>query len=187
MRVHLPSVVLISLFFGGCQDGASDRQTKVTAAEQKAATTMHTVELGSWGNGAPALQIDLPVEYGAKKQEGPDFTVFYVEPAGAGDSGWKGVMGIYIGHHPDFAEMTPESVEESGAVGRKDVKWRCRGGQEEGRQVRRCETLVRGFYEGAGVDGGGVKELVLHLFISGEDATQVQALKDAAKTLRLKQ
>jgi hypothetical protein len=70
------------------------------------------------------------------------------------------------------------------------LKWNCWDTSQEGKKLYHCETLVAGFYDHVRVaDGrdGGVRGLLLHIFIGGIDADKVNLLREATATLRLKQ
>ena len=151
---------------------------------------MHAYEIESWGNGAPALQIDLPEGYEIQRQQGPDFDVHYISPMTANDGLMDARMGIYIGHQPSFSEPNRDTIAKVANVGKQRVKWSCWDTSQEGKKVYDCETLVAGFYDHVRVaDGrdGGVRGLLLHIFIGGIDADKVNLLREATATLRLKQ
>jgi hypothetical protein len=151
---------------------------------------MHAYEIESWGNGAPALQIDLPDGYEIQRKQGADFDVHYISPATANDGPVDARMGIYIGHYPSFSEPTGDTIAKVANVGNQMVKWVCWDTTQEGKKVYRCETLVSGFYDHIRVTdsrGEGVSRLVLHLFIAGIDADKVNLLRETTETLRFKQ
>lgn len=135
--------------------------------------------LGSWGNGAPGLRLDLPPGYEATSEStAEDFVVYYVTRPG-GDAS----LGIYVGMPPSsFAPADAERGPELEGTGARWSRWE--HVDEDGRRWHASEVVLEGWFaDGAG--GAAPDELVLHLFVTGSDPAEVEALRRAAATLRL--
>ena len=142
-----------------------------------------TVELPSWGNGAPPLLIDVPTSAKQERTQGPDFEVFYfAEPSGAR-------LGIYMGHNPN--SFRPAGArQEKGTIGSHQVTWEC-GRDTEATPARElCETHVEGLFipppnQPKLPATGGVAALVVHLWVTGDPAALIR-LRRSAESLRVK-
>ena len=141
-----------------------------------------TVELPSWGNGAPALLIDVPVAAKQERTQGPDFEVFYfAEPGGAR-------LGIYLGHHPNSFRPA-DARQEKGTMGGRQITWTCGRGTEATPSRELCEAYVEGLFSPPPNQPmlpatGGVAALVVHLWVTGEPAALIR-LRRSAESLRV--
>lgn len=149
-----------------------------------AAEDVHrTVELPSWGNGAPPLLIDVPATAKQERTEGPDFDVFYFsEPGGAR-------LGIYLGHHPNSFQPANARKEKGTIVGRA-ITWTCGRDPKTTPAGELCETHVEGLFvpppnQPKPPATGGVEALVVHLWVAGDPAGIIR-LRRSAESLRAK-
>jgi hypothetical protein len=126
--------------------------------------------LPSWGNGAPALRVDVPDGYQLHHQKGPDFDVFSFTSLRTGGS-----LGIYVGHHPS---VDPREAAPS----RGGYRWLFRDDTTARRRVYGADALVEGLF--AGQAGAGVSKLLVHVFVRGPSQAVVDELKAAAETIR---
>jgi hypothetical protein len=123
------------------------------------------------------LQIDLPSSFSMKRQEGPDFDIYYFS-----DATTRSSMGIYVGQQPALhsGEAGVSDVQrQPGRVGEVSVEWLRLS--RDGR--RRSETVVRDFFgQSTPRDYAG---LVLHIFAEAPSEQDVSRMEGAAATLRL--
>ena len=136
--------------------------------------------------GAPALLIDIPVEYNIEARKGADFDVFYLQRAKTehGDPPKDG-MGIYVGHAPDFSPPK-DARSMSGTIAGQKVTWFAWEDDTSERTLLRAQTLLPGLFSGAKAQAGGVAGLQVHIFLWAPGEKRLGILKDAAETLRLK-
>jgi hypothetical protein len=120
----------------------------------------------------PGLDIAVPDGYELTREDGPDFDVYYLKPAGTTGPG-KGGLGIYVGWWPNSFRPETGCKEESAPLCGKDVKWYS---WDEGGTMHREAFLTFGD-ERSGV--------TVHAFIFCDDRTQLALLQRAAGTIRL--
>ncbi len=111
-----------------------------------------------------------------RRQEGPDFDVFYFS-----DAATKSSMGLYVGHNPGLRSSEAVDVRrQTGRIGVDSlVEWSrwSQGGRH------RSETLVHDFYgQSAPRAYAG---LLLHIFIAAPAEQDITRMEAAAATLRL--
>src|SRR5215468_4027788 len=81
------------MLFIGCLAEVTDRQSGAGVVKEQAPTAIRTRELKSWGNGAPALQMDLPAIYDIRLQKAPGSLSLIA----VSESGWMAPASRYIG------------------------------------------------------------------------------------------
>lgn len=154
-----------------------------TPAELAPAEARRTVELPSWGNGAPPLLIEVPTAAKPERTEGPDFEVFYfAEPGGAR-------LGVYLGHHPN-SFRPKDARREKGTIAGREISWTCGRDTQATPASELCETHVEGLFipppnQPKRPATGGVEGLVVHLWVRGDPAA-ILRLRRSAQSLRVK-
>ncbi len=159
------------------------RRQHPVAAPAPVEGARRTVELPSWGNGAPPLLIDVPAAAKQERTQGPDFEVFYfAEPGGAR-------LGIYLGHHPNSFQPAG-ARQEKGTIAGRQVTWTCGRDPETTPARELCETHIEGLFipppnlRKLPVTGG-VQALVVHVWATGDPAA-ILRLRRSAQSLRAK-
>ena len=146
------------------------------------ATGENLLTIESWGNGAPELRISAPLGYTLRKQEGPDFDVHYLSSKNANDPS----VGIYMGHHPNpFSSKVKgiETIKEADVILGQNTEWISWQEKQDGKTTYHCETIIPNAFKG--MEGVGVADLMIHVFITGADQKQVNLLKPSVRSLRI--
>ena len=140
--------------------------------------------LPAWGNGAPGLQVDLPPGFQVVTEEkGADFDVHRIFDSTAAGRAAQRRMGVFVGHHPrrfERDDRPTKTVTVRGQVAKRAARWVC---WETAQGGSLCETQVEGVF--AGIQGPGVSELVLHLWVGTSAEGDLARLRRLAASLRL--
>ena len=180
MRHDLLIVALLAtLVAAGCTPGLREGDA---SAEAPWPGRLH--RLPPWGWGAPGLAINVPEGYEKGLRAEGDFLLHLLRRPPETALPDSASMGIYVGHHP--RDIKIKAIAEPGRIAGRDVTWY--GGtwqDEKGRTVYQAETYVADLFKVFGVWRLSARSLVVHVFIWGTDKAQVEALMEAAKSLRL--
>ncbi|HUU11408.1 MAG TPA: hypothetical protein VM431_12855 [Phycisphaerae bacterium] len=179
-----------TLAAAGCnraaKTGGETPAAEAATAEATAAETwpgkLH--RLPPWGWGTPGLAVNLPPEYEMRLRSGEDNIVFMFERPPELAPPESATLCVYVGHQP--RDVKTEAITQPGRVAGKDVTWY--GGtwqNEKGRTVYHVETYVDNLFRGWNVWRWDAHSLVVHVFIWGTDQPEVEALMQAAASLRL--
>ncbi len=131
--------------------------------------------LPSWGNGAPELSITLTGKWEQTRNKGPDFDVHWFSSKSLGGS-----LGIYVGHHPQPIQTTPETSRTNLVIGDKEVAFSItpiKGGQKGA-------AIIDDFFKG--FPGPGVVQLKLHIMINIAKQDFLESVRQGLKTLKPK-
>jgi hypothetical protein len=167
-------------------------------------TATQTFELPSWGNGTPALLIDVPTGVEVQLHKGPDFDVYSIAPS---DGDHPASMGIYVGHNPS-TDWPRSASREAAKIGSVPVIWHSWKKQENGQTTYHSEVLVGNFFpcaqrakavrklppnhppapelpvnQNSVVAGCGLE---IHVFVEGSRLENVSTVASWAATLRTK-
>ena len=140
--------------------------------------------LPPWGWGAPGLKINVPEGYEKGLRAEEEFLVHLLRRPPDAAPAHTATMGVYVGHNPRDAKT--DAITEPGRIAGRDVTWY--GGtweDEKGRTVYHAEAYVEDLFKTPTIWRLSIRQLVVHVFIWGTDKAQVEALMEAARSLRL--
>jgi hypothetical protein len=137
----------------------------------------------AWGFGAPGLAINLPAGYELKTTEGDGYVVHLFHKPSHAEPSDASTLGIYVGHRP--RAFRPESFTTVGFVGGQAVTWHGSTWQDQGKTLYHAETQVLHLFDAPDVWTPAARSLTVHLFAWGSSQDEVEALVEAAKSLRL--
>ena len=129
--------------------------------------------IASWGNGAPSIDIQVPVEWKYERHSPADFDLnYFIDPAGSGS------LFIYVGHHPK-TDIDPKATKVRLNVGGLSADFSV--SNLDG--VRKTQAIIPGFYPKNA--SGGVSDLKLHIVINENKIGFTDNAIKALSTMRL--
>jgi hypothetical protein len=209
MRLFHAAAILLLPLFGMCRahsDPEHHQLSSVTKSAQtateydsvellkqlssvtKGAQTMNkTVVLSSWGNGAPALALDVQEDFKLVHERGADFDMFFIVPVDSQARSTGAVLGVYVGHNPNPFAKGNQSSHEQMQPGGRIFDWEVWKTEASSGTVFHKECIIQDLFRNVpGLHAGaGVPDLKVHMFIKATEPELVNRFQEAAHSLRL--
>lgn len=129
----------------------------------------------------PALQLELPASYVAERQDGKDFTVFYLR-----DRRLKAGVGIYLGPAPQHHHQRDPYLSvraEKGKLGSRDVEWR----RYEDKGLFFAETIIPDVFKSLSQkEGDRLATCKMHVFLTAPNPGLLKELEEAVGRMQVR-
>lgn len=178
-----PSITYLALVSAAVLAAGCARHTKsaplpppqpVAAAAENPARLMRHVLAGPFAE-VPTLQIELPASYVAERQDGKDFTVFYLR-----NRQLKAGVGIYLGPAPQHHHQRDPYLSvraEKGRLGSREVEWR----RYEDKGLFYAETIIPEVFKSLSrKEGDRLATMKMHVFLAAPNPALLAELEAAA-------
>lgn len=129
----------------------------------------------------PVLQLELPGDYVAERQDGKDFTVFYLRHRRL-----KAGVGLYLGPAPQYHHQRDPYLSvraEKGRLGSRDVEWR----RYENKGLVYAETIIPDVFKALSQkEGDRLAVCKMHLFLTAPNPVLLAELEAAVGRMNVR-
>ncbi|MCX8156433.1 MAG: hypothetical protein N3J91_08315 [Verrucomicrobiae bacterium] len=130
----------------------------------------------------PALQMELPATYVAEREDGRDFTVFYLR-----DRRLKAGVGIYLGPAPQFHHQRDPYLSvsaEKGKLGSREVEWR----RYQNKGLFCAETVIPEVFKSLSrKEGDRLALCKMHVFLTAPNPALLAELEAAVGRMQVRE
>lgn len=130
----------------------------------------------------PILQIELPATYVAEREDGKDFTVFYLR-----DRRVRAGVGIYLGPAPQYHHQRDPYLSvraEKGKLGSRDVEWR----RYENKGLVCAETIIPEVFKALSQkEGDRLATCKMHVFLTAPNPALLAELEAAVGRMQVRE
>lgn len=153
----------------------------VAQAEETGGPAMRHLLAGPFPE-VPVLQITLPAGYEAGREDGKDFTVFYLRQRRL-----KAGVGIYLGPAPQHHHQRDPYLSvraEKGKLGSREVEWR----RYEDKGLFHAEAIIADVFKPLSQkEGDRLATMKMHVFLAAPNPALLGELEEAVGKMHVRE